>query len=115
MTLTQFLCELLKQESSQLIQHATQLSVFGANSVPPEHTLDCFELLRQQKVKQLVIYDLLLSATGKTDKDRFHINLKEHLAAQQQIINNAKQAVERKILDPSILDELMSHTLFATG
>ncbi|MEC8139438.1 MAG: hypothetical protein VX058_04670 [Pseudomonadota bacterium] len=87
------------------------MSRFGKDEVQPNQCLDNFERLRLEKVDLLVVYDLLLSATGKTDKDGFYINRKEHVAKQRKIIEFTKLSVECGQVAQDVLDELISHTL----
>jgi hypothetical protein len=113
MTLIQYLCQLLSEECNELGQRASKLSRFGKDEVQPNQELDNFERLRLEKVDLLVIYDLLLSATGKVDDDKFFINNKDHKAKQLKIIKFSKLSVECGQITQNVLDELISHTPFA--
>lgn len=113
MTLIQYLCQLLSEECNQLGQRASKMSRFGKDEVQANQSLDNFERLRLEKVDLLVVYDLLLSATGKTDKDNFIIDRKEHVAKQRRIIEFTKLSVEYGQVTQDVLDELITHTLLA--
>lgn len=113
MTLIQYLCQLLSEECSELAQRASKLSRFGKDEIQPGQSLDNFQRLRLEKVDLLVVYDLLLSATGKPDNDKFTLDRKEHIEKQRKIIEFTRLTVELGQLDQSVLDELISHTLLA--
>ena len=89
------------------------MSRFGWDEVQPKQRLNNFERLRLEKVDLLVVYDFLLSATGQPDKDEFFINLKEHKAKQQKIIEFTKLSVECGQIGKNVLDELIEISLFA--
>jgi hypothetical protein len=113
MNLTQYLCQLLAEECNELGQRASKLSRFGKDEIQPNHSLDNFERLRLEKVDLLVVYDLLLSAMGKNDSDRFFINRREHVAKQRKIIEFTKLSVECGQVTQDVLDELITYTFLA--
>ena len=112
MTLVQYLCGLLSEECNELAQRASKMSRFGHDEVQPNQPLNNFERLRLEKVDLLVVYDLLLSATGKSDKDQFFIDSKEHKAKQSKIIEFTKLSVECGQVDQSVLNQLIEISLF---
>ena len=68
MTLIQYLCLLISEECNEVGQRASKLSRFGHDEVQPGQTLDNFERLRGEKVDLMVVYHLLLLATGRQDE-----------------------------------------------
>lgn len=110
MTLIQYLCQLLSEECNELGQRASKLSRFGKDEIQPNQQLDNFERLRLEKVDLLVIYNLLLLATGKDDKDLFWIDENEHKSKKEKIIKFSKLSVECGQITQDVLDELIKHT-----
>jgi hypothetical protein len=110
MTLVQYLCTLLSEECNELGQRASKLSRFGKDEIQPNQKLENFERLRLEKVDLLVIYNLLLSATGKVDNDKVVINIAEHRAKEDKIIKFTELSVECGQLSQDLLNELIQHT-----
>ncbi|MGD1524122.1 hypothetical protein [Vibrio owensii] len=110
MTLVQFLCLLLSEESDELGQRASKLSRFGWSEVQSGQELTNFERLRLEKVDLMVVYNLLLQAIGQTD-DCVSIKAAEQYEKELKILKYCKYSVECNQLPKSVFEELKQITI----
>lgn len=104
--LIKYLCQLISEECNEVGQRASKLSRFGVNEVQPGQPLDNFERLRAEKADFLVVYELLLVATGRADKDAFAIDATERKAKHDKIIKFSWLSVENGMLDAGVVNAL---------
>tara|TARA_Y100001956_G_scaffold82692_1_gene104772 strand:- start:4759 stop:5121 length:363 start_codon:yes stop_codon:yes gene_type:complete len=109
MTLIQYLCLLISEECNEVGQRASKLSRFGHDEVQPGQTLDNFERLRGEKVDLMVVYHLLLLATGRQD-ECVAIRGHEHVLKESKLLKASQLSVRQKQITPEVYAELQALT-----
>ena len=105
MTLIQYLCQLLSEECGEIIQRASKLSRFGADEVQSNQELDNFERLRAEKVDLMVVYNLLLQATGRQD-ECVSFSHDERIKKEQKLLTFTRYSVKCGAISEGVYREL---------
>lgn len=105
MNLIQYLSLLLGEECNEVAQRASKLSRFGYDEVQPGQPLSNIERVQEEKTDFMVVYALLLDATGHNDPDAFYIDSKAHRRKLHKLVKFTQLSVEQGMISQAVAKE----------
>lgn len=108
MNVVQYLCLLLSEEAHEVGQRASKLSRFGSHEVQPGQPYSNIERVQQEKTDFMVVYKLLINATGGCEPDDFTIGAEQLNKKKEKLRKFTRLSVEQGMISEGVEQEFVA-------